>query len=140
MRHSIPGSGTEVPLVADPTVVGVAPEAAPTPSPSGARGLARFLLRRKSALLGALVFGVITLLAVCAPVLAPYDPLRQDITDILKPPAWLEGGSSTHLLGTDSLGRDTLSRLLYGARNSLLISVAAVLFGGGLGLAIGLVA
>src|SRR5262249_46107599 len=83
---------------------------------------------------------MITLMAVGANVLAPYDPLRQDITDILKPPVWLEGGSSAHLLGTDSLGRDTLSRLLFGARNSLLISVAAVLFGGGLGFVVGLVA
>src|SRR5437667_4896598 len=59
------------------------------------------------------------LVAVGAPLIASYSPTEQSLPDKLKPPAWQEGGSRAHLLGTDILGRDVLSRLAYGARVSL---------------------
>src|SRR5262249_35182869 len=60
--------------------------------------------------------------AVLAPYVAPHDPLKGSLAKRLKPPVWQDGGSSAHLLGTDKLGRDILSRLIYGARVSLTVS------------------
>jgi peptide/nickel transport system permease protein len=104
------------------------------------RDLARTLLARKVALAGAVVFLLIALVALLAPLLAPHDPLQQNLGDNMKPPFWVAGGTSTYPLGTDPLGRDLLSRLMYGARYSLLISVSSVILGGTLGFAVGLVA
>ena len=103
-------------------------------------GLATRLLRRKSFLLGSLTLAAIGLVAILAPVLAPHDPLRQDLARSLWPPAWDARGSAEHLLGTDALGRDILSRIMFGARNSLLIAFFAVLIASVLGLVAGLVA
>jgi peptide/nickel transport system permease protein len=97
------------------------------------------LLRRPGAAAGLVVFLLIALVALLAPVFAPHDPLRQNLGDNLKPPIWVPGGTSTYPLGTDTLGRDLLSRLIYGARYSLAISITSVLIGGALGAAVGLV-
>jgi peptide/nickel transport system permease protein len=78
--------------------------------------------------------------ALLAPVLAPHSPTVQSLPDKLLPPAWQEGGSAKHPLGTDLLGRDLLSRMLYGARVSLTVAAAALLAGGAVGLAVGIVA
>jgi peptide/nickel transport system permease protein len=78
--------------------------------------------------------------ALLAPVIAPQSPTEQSLPDKLLPPAWQEGGSAKHLLGTDLLGRDLLSRMLYGARVSLTVAAAALLAGGAVGLAVGIVA
>ena len=86
-----------------------------------------------------LILAVLILAALLAPVLSPHSPTEQSLPDKLKPPAWQEGGSARHLLGTDLLGRDMLSRLLYGARVSLTVAAAALLAGGGVGLAVGIV-
>ncbi len=80
----------------------------------------RLLLRNKGAAAGAIVILLLVLAALFAPFLAPYDPFRTSAADALKPPSW------EHLLGTDSLGRDILSRVMYGARISLLVGFAAV--------------
>jgi peptide/nickel transport system permease protein len=77
--------------------------------------------------------------AVFAPVLAPHSPIDQTLADKLIPPFWEEGGSAKYLLGTDVFGRDVLSRLLYGARVSMIVSASALLVGGGVGLVIGIV-
>lgn len=82
---------------------------------------------------------VMILAAVFAPWLAPYDPLDIDITAGLKPPAFLPNGDRDHILGTDSLGRDVLSRLIYGARISLLVGFATVILGGFIGMVLGLI-
>ena len=82
---------------------------------------------------------VLVLVAVLAPLLAPHSPTEQSLPDKLRPPAWQQGGSAQHLLGTDLLGRDVLSRLIYGARVSLTVALAALLAGGGVGLALGIV-
>jgi peptide/nickel transport system permease protein len=93
------------------------------------------LLRRNPAgMVGALILASLVLAAVAAPALAPYDPLAIDVTNSLASPSWV------HLLGTDHLGRDMLSRLLYGGRTSLLAAglvVAAVTL---IGVAVGAVA
>ncbi|WP_458098134.1 ABC transporter permease [Roseomonas sp. WA12] len=86
-----------------------------------------------------IVLGMI-LMAVFAPLIAPHDPYLQSLSMRLKPPAWMAGGSVKHLLGTDTYGRDLLSRLMYGARLSILVGVSAMLFSCVLGSAAGLIA
>jgi peptide/nickel transport system permease protein len=83
---------------------------------------------------------VLVVVAVFAPFIAPHSATEQSLPDKLRPPAWQDGGSSKHLLGTDLLGRDLLSRLVYGARVSLTVALAALICGGGVGLALGIVA
>ena len=80
------------------------------------------------------------LVAIGADVLAPHDPEIGSLGLRFKPPAWQAGGSADHLLGTDHLGRDVLSRLLFGARVSLVVGFTAVIVAGLLGVALGIVA
>ncbi len=87
-----------------------------------------------------LVLALLVLAALGADVLAPWPPELTAMAHRYQPPAWLQGGSSAHLLGTDHLGRDVLSRLLHGARISLLVGVAAVLVAGVSGTALGIAA
>lgn len=96
--------------------------------------------RRRVALAGLAVVVASTLLAALAPALAPDDPVRNDLLARLTPPAWLEGGSWQHPLGTDTLGRDVASRLLHGARVSLVVGFSAVVLAGTFGVLLGLVA
>jgi len=88
----------------------------------------------------ALLLVVLVLPAVFAPWLAPHDPLEGRLSQKLKPPVWLSGGSWEFVLGTDPLGRDILSRLIYGARVSLSVSLVAIFLGGVAGTVLGLVA
>src|SRR2546428_10276544 len=76
------------------------------------------------------IIAVLVLVAVLAPLVAPHSPTEQSLPDKLRPPAWQEGGSTNHLLGTDVLGRDVLSRLIYGARVRLIVAAAALLAAG----------
>jgi peptide/nickel transport system permease protein len=80
---------------------------------------------------------IFVLVAVFAPFIAPHSPTVQNLTGRLLPPAWLPSGVASHPLGTDSLGRDVLSRLFYGAQVSLLVGVAAVVGAGLLGVFLG---
>ncbi|WP_078392498.1 ABC transporter permease [Shouchella patagoniensis] len=89
-------------------------------------------------LTGLVTVAVIALLALFAPWIVPHDPFQIDATQRLIPPSWLENGSSMHWLGTDHLGRDVLSRLIYGARVSLLVGIISVFISGVIGLALGL--
>ena len=75
-----------------------------------------------------------------APYMAPHNPIRGSLRARLKPPVWVQGGSITHPLGTDKVGRDILSRIVYGARISLAVSLVAILVSGAIGTALGLVA
>ena len=107
--------------------------------PSATTMLARRVLGHRSFVVAAFIMVGLILAAVFAPLLAPHDPLDQDLTRRLIPPIWSERGTWEHVLGTDMMGRDYLSRLIYGARYSLLISVSSVIIGGTLGFVVGLV-
>jgi peptide/nickel transport system permease protein len=86
------------------------------------------------------VLGLFILTAALAPLLAPADPMAGSLENRLAPPAWIEGGSLQHILGADDLGRDILSRLIYGAQVSLAVSALAILGAGVAGTAIGMIA
>jgi len=88
---------------------------------------------------GAALVAAAALCAVLSPQIAPHDPYAQDVTARLRPPAWAAKGAAEHPLGTDHVGRDYLSRIVYGARVSLAVGVLAVLCSGGLGVSAGLV-
>ena len=89
---------------------------------------------------GVVVVALFVLVAIFAPVLAPYDPLDQDLLLRLIPPAWDEAGDLSHLLGTDNYGRDVLSRLIYGARVSILVGVASMALSCTIGAFLGMIA
>jgi peptide/nickel transport system permease protein len=89
---------------------------------------------------GFVFLGALIISLLLAPLIAPYDPNAQDLSQRLLPPVWMDGGSSGHVLGTDNLGRDVLSRLLYGGRVSLFIAMCVTLLAGGCGTVLGLVA
>ncbi len=95
------------------------------------------LWRNKTAVAGLIVITLFVLTAILAPILSPHNPVEASLYDMIKPPIWAEGGTWKNILGTDDLGRDILSRLVYGARVSLLVALAtvgiAVFFGSFLG-------
>jgi peptide/nickel transport system permease protein len=89
-------------------------------------------------LLGAVIVITALLVAIFAPYLAPHDPYAQDLNLRLVPPIWMEDGQAAHLLGTDQIGRDYLSRLIYGTRISLMIGVLTVITSGLVGITLGI--
>jgi peptide/nickel transport system permease protein len=95
--------------------------------------------RHLATLLGALIVGAALLVAIFAPYLTPHDPFAQDLNLRLIPPVWMDGSQPTHLLGTDQIGRDYLSRLIYGARISMLIGVLTVITSGVIGITLGVI-
>jgi peptide/nickel transport system permease protein len=97
-------------------------------------------LRHLKVWVGGAILMVLFVCGVAAPVLAPRDPQAQTLEDRLRPPRWLENGSPAYLLGTDNLGRDMLSRIIYGSRISLLVGAATVIFAGLLGCMLGAIA
>jgi len=119
--------------------VGPAPFDAAASSDTAGAGWRR-LLRLKWGVGGAALFLVIVLSAVFAPWIAPHDPLLVDIRHRMAPPAWMEGGAREHILGTDQIGRDLLSRVIWGGRVSLLVGVSAVLLSSTIGVLFGLAA
>ena len=86
-----------------------------------------------------LIFLLVCIAAIFAEQLAPYDPNMMDLMNMTKPPAWMEGGSISHLLGTDNLGRDIFSRMLHGARVSLTVGFLATICSGIVGTILGLI-
>ncbi|CAN7219141.1 ABC transporter permease subunit [Rhizobium sp. LjRoot30] len=99
-----------------------------------------YFSRNKGAVLGFAVFVIVLLLAVFAPIVAPHAPSEQVRDKLLLPPSWMVGGDGSYLLGTDAVGRDILSRLIYGARFSLFIGLVVVTLSVISGVLIGLVA
>jgi peptide/nickel transport system permease protein len=95
--------------------------------------------RHLATLLGAVIIGAAVLVAIFAPYLTPHDPFAQDLNQRLIPPVWMEGSQPTHLLGTDQIGRDYLSRLIYGTRISMLIGVLTVITSGLIGITLGII-
>lgn len=88
--------------------------------------------------LGLGIVMLMVLIALLAPLLAPHDPCRQELAERLRPPFWVEGNDREYPLGTDDLGRDILSRMMYGVRISLLVGGLAVLLSGSIGVSLGL--
>lgn len=111
--------------------IGVQPGVYARPETPLTNFLRRFA-RNKLAIIGALIIGIMIILAVCAPLVVPYDPLVQDLEHVLEPE------SAQHLMGTDDLGRDMLSRIIFGTRLSLLAAIYAVAVAFLLGVPIGL--
>jgi dipeptide transport system permease protein len=111
--------------------------------PAQAAGPIRELLRafaaNRTALAGTVIILLILVVALAAPLIAPYSPVVQDRDLLLAPPAWIADGSPAHLLGTDDIGRDLLSRLIYGTRLSLFIGLMVVSLSLLVGVALGLV-
>jgi len=115
----------------------------PTPLRAGRarwRPAWRSLRKSRLALAGGAILLVVVATALLAPALAPRNPAATNLIDRLKPPGSLDARGRAYYLGTDELGRDELSRLMFGARISLVVGVSAVLIGGLLGLAAGLCA
>jgi peptide/nickel transport system permease protein len=110
-------------------------------SPSGWRRVLRWRLPPAGYPWFALgTLAVLLFVAVFGDFLAPHDMYEQDLMKRLMPPFWMEDGSMSYLLGTDALGRDILSRLIGGARTSMVVAVVGLLIGGGIGGAAGIVA
>ena len=99
-----------------------------------------YFSQNKGAVLGLVIFVLLVLMAVFAPLIAPHNPDFQYRDSFLVPPVWQEGGKAAFLLGTDAVGRDILSRLIFGARFSLFIGVVVVSIALVGGIVIGLVA
>jgi len=95
------------------------------------------LIRCRTAFLGAIIVLSFILIAILAPFVAPHDPLKASIVNRLRPPFWIEGGSSTYILGADEIGRDIWSRIIYGARVSILVGLVTVAISGFLGTLLG---
>lgn len=101
--------------------------------------LAWLLVRDRSGMLGLALFLLVVMAAAFSPQLAPHDPLELHLAVSKQPPAWADGGGWAYPLGTDNLGRDLLSRVIYGSRVSLTVGFFGVLIAGGIGLVVGLI-
>lgn len=97
-------------------------------------------MKRPSVVLAAAVLALFAAVALLGPWITPHDPLAGALRGRLAPPAWLEGGSWSHPLGTDRLGRDVLARIIAGARVSLTVCALAIALAGAVGTAVGTVA
>ncbi|MBS7703453.1 ABC transporter permease [Chelatococcus asaccharovorans] len=113
--------------------------AEPSPAQNRWRTVTRRLFTKKAAQLSLAIILVGFLFALVPSLLAPHDPYAQELTLRLRPPAFMERGVPGYWLGTDQLGRDILSRIIYGARITLFVSIFAVLVSGVAGVAMGLI-
>jgi peptide/nickel transport system permease protein len=111
----------------------------PPLSPSPVSSRFRFLRLKDFPLIPVLILGCIALVAIFANLLAPHNPEIGSLTARFKPPVWQTGGSTKYLLGTDQLGRDVLSRLIFGARVSMVVGFTAVIFAGTVGTTLGII-
>ena len=106
-------------------------------APSPREEMRRRAKKHVGLIFGGIIVMAVILAAIFAPLLAPYDPYDQDLTKRLIDPVW-KTGNWAHILGTDGLGRDYLSRLIYGSRISLIVGFGAAIIAGTLGSIIGL--
>ena len=109
---------------------------------AGRSRLARYLseIRRLPLFPVAILLIVLVIPAIFANQIAPHDPTRGGLSDRLTPPVWQSGGNSEHILGTDKVGRDILSRIIYGSRISVIIAMIAIVVSGVIGTALGIIA
>ncbi len=121
--------------------VGIAATRQVGPAASGRLAfLARRLKRSPVGVIGVIIVAAVICTALTAPRLAPHNPTKQRLDHRLAPPAWVPGGGWDYPLGTDNLGRDILSRVLYGSRVSVIVGVSAVTIAGLIGVSSGLLA
>src|SRR5215472_14700347 len=109
-------------------------------APPRVRRRATFFRLGDFPLIPALILGGIAFVAIFANLLAPHNPEIGSLAARFRPPVWQTGGSSQYLLGTDQLGRDVLSRLIFGARVSMVVGFTAVIFSGIVGTTLGILA
>lgn len=122
---------------ADPVSDALAEATPSRRAPSVWRSLLHALRRNVVAQAAVLVLFLVIVVGIFSPLIAPFDPQAQSLTDRLMPPIWLDGSLPGHLLGTDELGRDVLSRIIYGARISLLVGISSTVLSGLIGTVIG---
>lgn len=108
--------------------------------PTPGQQLRSRIFGHRGIVIGGTILAIVILMAVLAPLIAPFDPYEQILTARLKPPVWKDGGTWTHPLGTDQIGRDYLSRVIYGAQISLMIGFLAAILSGIIGTALGVAA
>lgn len=118
----------------------VEPKSIDTQNRSFIRDLIGLFVRDRGGLIGLFLFLLLIIAALFAPWISPHDPLEQDLTVGRKPPAWTREGDWSYPLGTDTLGRDILSRIIYGSRVSLTVGFFGVMIACGIGLVFGLIA
>ena len=99
-----------------------------------------YFKQNKGAVIGLTFILAVALISIFAPWIAPFDPIEQNRSALLLPPAWYEGGNSAYLLGTDDIGRDILSRIIYGTRISVFAGFIIVILSCILGTSLGLLA
>ncbi|MFT4416976.1 ABC transporter permease [Fredinandcohnia humi] len=99
----------------------------------------KLLLQSKTGTVGFFVVLGVIVVAIFADIIAPHDPTKNNLEAMLQPPVWLDGGTSTYILGTDNLGRDILSRIIHGTRVSLLVGVFSVILAGIIGIVVGII-
>ena len=100
----------------------------------------KVLWKVRMGVFGAMIVCFVCALAIFAPYVAPYSPYEGDITKRLMPPSWAEKGDTAHILGTDHVGRDLLSRIIFGSRVSLVVGSVSVLIATTIGVLLGLIA
>jgi peptide/nickel transport system permease protein len=125
-------------MIAGTQTVRVTPQSAK--SRWGLRYFASRLRQSPVGLAGAVIVASVLVVAIAAPILAPHNPNQLQLSRRLLAPAWQPGGMWAHPLGTDNLGRDILSRLLYGSRVSVIVGTSAVAIAGTIGVSVGVVA
>ena len=116
------------------------PDSAVEAPPSRAYVILRKMWHLRMGVFGLVLLFLLVIMALFAPLIATHGPYEQDILERLTPPVFLEGGSWEHWLGTDQLGRDVFSRIVYGARISLTVGVCAVVVSAVIGVIMGLLA
>lgn len=122
------------------TVDGISLETSGNRFIRGLKTFFRLLKRDRAGAFGTFVLLLLVICSIFATSLTPFDPLKQNLRDAKKPPAWAEKGSWDHPLGTDPLGRDMLARIIYGSRVSLTVGLFGVLLATSIGLAVGMLA
>jgi len=121
-------------------LAGIEADAAEALPPSPAQLTRARAWKHRGFQIGAGILLMLVLIAIFAPFLAPHDPFQQSLPNRLLPPAWVEGGNWTFPLGTDQVGRDYLSRLIYGTRVSITIGLGAATIGLFIGVTLGVLA
>ncbi len=131
-----------IPAIVEPPAAPSEADVLAAAPPRGAwlRGFLRRSLGHGGLMVGGSILLIIVVLALAAPLIAPHDPYHQDLAQRLIPPIWHAHGTWNHIFGTDKLGRDYFSRLLYGAQISLLIGALTVLIAGTIGTLLGVCA